>query len=113
MGVLDIAYKEKEKKYLKVKNSALTEAVKIAKILCKKFGATKVMLYGSLAKNKGSFDMASDIDLAVKGLGDRYLKAYGYCLRQSEFDLDVKAYEDMPLHFKQKVDKEGRLLCEK
>lgn len=61
-------------------------------------------------KKKRYFDSASDIDLAVKGLGNKYFKAYGYCLRSSRFKLDMKAYEDMPKSFKQVVDKQGRIL---
>ncbi|MEA1963821.1 MAG: nucleotidyltransferase domain-containing protein [Candidatus Aerophobetes bacterium] len=95
-----------------MKNEALKNAEYIARILGEQFGADEVILYGSLVKEV-FFDVTSDIDLAVKGLGDKYLKAYGYCLRLSEFNLDIKAYEDMPESFRKGVSSEGRCLYAK
>ncbi|MFZ5911653.1 MAG: nucleotidyltransferase family protein [Chloroflexota bacterium] len=52
---------------------ALTVARKAAKLLKEKFGAKKVILFGSLAR-RGGFTRFSDIDLAVRGVKD-YLTA--------------------------------------
>ena len=95
-----------------VKTMALAEANYIARLLVEKFKAGQVVLYGSLAESK-YFDEASDIDLAVKGMGDDYLRAYGYCLRTSEFPLDIRVYEELPVNLKSKIDKEGICLYEK
>lgn len=57
--------------------------------------------------------MASDIDIAVKGIGDKYLMAYGYCPGLSRFNLDIRAYEDMPLKLRKRIEREGRCLYEK
>jgi predicted nucleotidyltransferase len=111
MGILTKAYNIKKRKNLKVRKEALAEVNKIAKILAANFGAKEVLLYGSLSRPDAWFDAGSDIDLAVKGLGENYFQAYGYCLRLSRYPLDLKAYEDMPAAFKSKVNKEGRSVC--
>lgn len=109
MSIINNIFRERDKIQLRAKKAALREAKRIAYILADRFGAKEVVLYGSLAK-KRYFDAASDIDIAVRGLGDKYLKAYGYCLGLSRFNLDIKVYEDMPDSFKSRVDKQGRLL---
>ncbi len=106
MGILKNVSKERDKINKKRINDALNEARKISDILSLKFGASEVILYGSLLEKK-YFDETSDIDLAVKGLGDKYFRAYGYCLRTSEFNLDIRPYEDMPIKFKNVIDKKG------
>jgi len=111
MGILKNVLKERNKIRKKKISDALKEAKKISDILSTKFGAKEVILYGSLLEEK-YFDEASDIDLAVKGLGDRYFKAYGYCLRISKFNLDIRPYEDIPQKFKDIVDKRGIKLYE-
>jgi hypothetical protein len=40
-------------------------------------------------------------------MGDKYFKAYGYCLRISEFNLDIRPYRDMPKKFKNIIDKKS------
>ena len=112
MGIIDNIYENKKAGQDRYRKDAINEAGKIANILGEKFGATKVILYGSFSR-EGAFDIASDIDIAVKGIEDRYLKAYGHCLRVSRFNIDLKAYEDMPLYFRRKVDKEGKVMYAK
>ena len=111
MGILKNVLKERNKIHKKKISDAFKEAKKISDILSTKFGAKEVILYGSLLEEK-YFDEASDIDLAVKGLGDGYLKAYGYCLRISKFNLDIRSYEDMSKKFKDIVDNRGIKLYE-
>ena len=106
MGILENISGRKTALREKKVTEALKDAKKISKILAAKFGAKEVILFGSLTEGK-KFDSASDIDLAVKGLKDKYLKAYGYCLRNSNFNLDIKPYEDLPQKFKAAVDKKG------
>ena len=112
MGIADKIYKRKEKNRLKIRRNALKDAKHIAYVLGRHFGAKEVILYGSLSQGK-YFDRASDIDIAVKGLEEKYLKAYGYCLRLSKFDLDLRSYEDMPHWFRERVNKQGRCLYAK
>ena len=109
MGIINRIYNKRMSLRLTHKEEALREAKRIAEILGEQFGASEVILYGSLAKDAW-FDAASDIDLAVKGLGDNYLTAYGYCLGISRFNLDIKPYEDMPEKYSKTIAKEGRFL---
>jgi len=106
MGIIQTIEKQKRNYQQKLINKALRDAKHIARILVKQFGAKEIILYGSLAKAK-YFDTFSDIDLVAKGLGANYLKAYGYCLQLTKFNLDLKAYEDIPLTFRKKIEKEG------
>jgi predicted nucleotidyltransferase len=109
MGIIKKALKQSNHSNRRIVKSALQDAMELARILVKKFGARAVVLYGSLAQGR-YFDQTSDIDLAVKGIGDNYFRAYGYCIRLSKFDIDVRAYDDMPRSMKSRIDKEGRLI---
>lgn len=112
MGIVNSIYEKKMNLQQQRRKEALREAKHIARILGERFGAKEVILYGSLSQER-YFDMASDIDIVAKGLGDQYLKAYGYCLRLSKFNLDIRAYEDLPDQYKKKVNEEGRCLYAK
>lgn len=106
MGILKLALIAREKKQKDLIHDALKEARRVSGMLIKRFGASEVKLYGSLLGEE-HFGETSDIDLAVKGLGDRYLGAFGYCLRTSEYDLDIRQYEDLPERIKSLIDKKG------
>lgn len=109
MGIIYRIHNKSRQKNQRIIRNALREAGRLAHILVKKFGAQAVVLYGSLAQGR-YFDEISDIDLAVKGMGDNYFRAYGYCIRLSKFNVDVRVYDDMPRSMKLRIDKEGRLL---
>ena len=109
MGIIEVIEKRKFKEHKKLVSDALEEANIIAKILVNKFGAKEVLLYGSLL-NSDHFSNESDIDISVKGLENNYFKAYGYCLRKSKFNIDIKAYEDMPENFRKNIRKFGKIL---
>lgn len=113
MALISRAQKYKRKENELLRQRAWAEARKIAAVLGKKFGARRVVLYGSLARKKGHFDAASDIDLAVAGLGERYFQAYGLCLRLCAFNIDIKPYEALPEGIKDKIEQEGSLLYER
>ncbi len=106
MGILKAALAVREEKQKDLIGGALKEAKRVSDILVKKFGATEVRLYGSLLEKK-YFHEYSDIDLSVKGLGDKYLKALGYCIRMSDFNIDIRQYEDLPDRVKSIIDKKG------
>ncbi len=109
-GLISKIHNYKHKKYLELRRLALSEAQRIAYELGRKFGAKEVILYGSLSKRDKIFDGASDIDLAVRGLGRNYLRAYGHCLQLGRFTLDIKAYEDLPQEVRAKIKRKGLLL---
>ena len=68
------------------RRSALTLANQAANRLKKEFGATQVILFGSLLTE--TFHETSDIDLAVIGLPEeKYFQAVGRLLNLGNFDL--------------------------
>lgn len=70
------------------RQAALDLAKEAAKLLKREFGATEVILFGSLLKN--TFHETSDIDLAVIGLPENlYFQAVGYLLSLGDFEFDL------------------------
>ena len=94
----------------RAESKAMTIAKKVALFLKSKYGATRVMLFGSLAK--GFFDKGSDIDIYCEGIpkGD-VLEAHAECtrvFRQHEIDLipDLFCHDRL----RQRILKEGIVL---
>jgi predicted nucleotidyltransferase len=79
--------------------------------LKREFGATEVILFGSLAK--GQFTDKSDIDLAVRGIPKReFFHALAEVNRSSDIWIDLKPLEDLDEHFAQRVMTTGERLYE-
>lgn len=88
---------------------ARLDAVKIAAMLRRDFGVTRVILFGSLVN--GRFFPGSDIDLAVAGLAKEELFRALACAGQvSEFQVDLKPLEELEPHFKERVLTTGQEL---
>ena len=78
------------------KREALTAAQACAELLRTRFGARRVILFGSLVGD-GTWHEHSDIDLAVEGLADEdFFAAYSACcdLVPPGLDLDLVPLED-------------------
>jgi predicted nucleotidyltransferase len=73
----------------KAESNAMTIARQVASFLKKEYGATRVILFGSLAK--GFFEKDSDIDIYFEGTAkSRILDAAGHCLEVfRKYDLDL------------------------
>lgn len=82
------------------------EAEAIAAMLRERFGATRVVLFGSLAR--GRFRLDSDIDLAVAGLakGDLF-RAMGDAMALTDRWVDIKPLEDVDPHFRRRIFETG------
>ncbi len=81
---------------------ARADAAQIAAMLRREFGATRVLLFGSLAR--GRFLPDSDIDLAVEGLPAAvFFPALAQAGKMSRFPVDLKPLEDLDPYFKSKV----------
>lgn len=81
----------------KRKEIALKIAVNCTQLLQEKFGAKRVILFGSLA-GQTPWHNRSDIDLAVEGLPEgNFFQAYAACrqLLTQELQLDLLALEDV------------------
>ena len=95
-----------------LREDALKTARRMARILVRDFGVTRVVLFGSAVREK-SFDDASDIDIAVEGLMKRdYFTALARLMRESQFEIDLKPIEDVSGSLRQRIEK-GMLLYEK
>lgn len=92
---------------------AFTEARQLARILGEDYGAQKVYLFGSLARENAPFKATSDIDLGVEGLSaDRFYEALGELLLKSTFLVDLKPLENASDQLRRFIQKEGILLYE-
>ena len=82
-------------------------AKKIAEELVKRFGAKKVVLFGSLAR--GDFSSWSDIDLAVWGIpAAKFFKAVSFASGISDvFRVDLEDVQDCTSTLKEIILKEG------
>jgi uncharacterized protein len=88
---------------------AMSAARKAAKLLKSEFGASEVILFGSLARRVG-FHRWSDIDLAVRGVAD-YLKAMDTVLYLvPEFKIDLVELETCPPALLESIEEEGKTL---
>jgi len=86
-------------------------ARKASELLRTEFGATAVILFGSLTL-PGRFTPWSDIDLAASGIPpDRYFEAVGTVIDLSaEFKIDLIDLDTCPPSFKEVIEAEGKAL---
>ncbi len=93
-----------------VSSEALTIAKKIAGVLYEKFGADKVMLYGSLAR--GDFTSWSDIDIAVWGISvTDFYRAVAFATGVSDkWKVDVVDGQDCQENLRASILEEGIIL---
>lgn len=90
---------------------AWQEAQQIAHCLRQNFGATQIIVFGSLARDR--LTATSDIDIAVAGIArDRYFEAVAAVNDLSDRWVDLKPLEDLELHFKRRVLETGRILVD-
>ena len=88
--------------------AGIAQAKELAATLKAEFGATKVVLFGSTLSAR-SFNLRSDIDLAVWGLPCKdYMSALSRLFCQSEaFDVDLIRIEEAPDSLKDYISSEG------
>lgn len=79
-------------------DQAQNDVRQIAEMLRRRFGATQVVLFGSLAK--GRFESTSDLDLAVAGLAAAdFFHAVAQASTMTDFPVDLKPLEALAPHF--------------
>jgi predicted nucleotidyltransferase len=87
---------------------AWADLQQIAQLLRSEFGATEIIVFGSLVQGD-RFDVESDIDLAVKGIPpEDFFAAMAAVNRISHQWVDLKPTESLDSHFLQKVLKTGK-----
>ena len=112
-----IAYWKKQQAIRRHENQALADEARqdlgrIVQHLRDEYGVERVILFGSLAKNK--FTSTSDIDLAVAGLApENFFEAYAHVNRLTQFQVDLKPLESLTPHFYRRVLEQGEILYEK
>ncbi len=79
-----------------------------ARLLKKRFGARRVIVYGSLAHGAW-FHRRSDIDLAVEGIKPgKFFRAWAMLDRlDSPFEIDLTDYALAPARLRAVIDQEG------
>lgn len=81
----------------------------IVKMLREDYGATKIILFGSLAR--GRFTVDSDIDLAAESIPpEKFFHALGDVNRIAPCWVDLKPLEALEPHFLQRVMQTGEVL---
>jgi len=90
---------------------AMIAARKAAKLLKTEFGASEVILFGSLAR-RGSFSLYSDIDLAVRGIAPEKFFAVSAAIERVDvnFQIDLVDLETCPPAVFKKIEKDGKPL---
>ncbi|PSN20156.1 hypothetical protein C7271_03630 [filamentous cyanobacterium CCP5] len=74
----------------------------MATCLRREFGATRIIVFGSLLSDRFGDD--SDIDLAVEGIPkERYFEAVARVNEFSDRWVDLKPLEDLDTHFRQRA----------
>jgi predicted nucleotidyltransferase len=81
-----------------------------ARILAERFGARRVLVFGSLARAEG-WDEHSDVDIAVEGVAPRrFFEAWALVERLVGRALDLVALEGAEESLRQRVVREGKVL---
>lgn len=90
---------------------AMIAAHKAAKLLKTEFGASEVILFGSLAR-RGSFSLYSDIDLAVRGIAPEKFFAASAAIERVDvsFQIDLAELETCPPAVLKNIEKDGKPL---
>ena len=101
-----------QRKACEEKRGRALEAAEEAAACLADAGATKVILFGSLARESG-FGQHSDIDLAVEGiLWSEYWSVWATVDSLTDFAVDIVVLEDANPALKERIDNEGVLLYE-
>jgi hypothetical protein len=89
---------------------AMEAARAAAALLRERYGATRVVLYGSLARGEGHFTRWSDVDIAAWGIPDRdWVSAPLDALTVSkEIEVNLVLAQDAPAFILDAIAREGR-----
>lgn len=102
---------KKRRQHRALTQEARSELGQIEQVLRDRYGAQKIILFGSLAKDR--FTEESDIDLAVAGLAPtEFFDAYAEVNRLSRFRVDLKPLDRLDSHFYHRILTQGEILHE-
>ena len=93
-------------------SKARAEAMRVAQVLVRDFGARRVYLYGSLAQ-EDRFRERSDVDLAVEGIASqRFFKVWAAAGAHSSVPIDLVDLDGVGETMRRLIMEYGELLCE-
>jgi predicted nucleotidyltransferase len=102
---------KRQRKNRELSRAARRDVEQITRFLADSYGATQVILFGSLVK--GRFATDSGIDLAVAGLPpDEFFTIYAEVNRLTRFRVDLKPLESLHPHFRRRVLTQGEIIYE-
>jgi len=105
MALLEII-REREERLRAFREDALKEAKRLASLLRERYDYEALFLHGSILTNK--FRMNSDIDMVIKGLRvEDFFKAYALLLRESQYKIDLKPFEELDETFQKGLQTKG------
>ena len=79
--------------------------------ISKKFGAKKVLLFGSFLEDKNK---ARDIDIAVSGIPSKdFFSYYGKVSMEIDDEVDIVDIDDVNPHFYKRIISKGKVLYER
>jgi len=86
--------------------NALSDAIAILK----KYGVTRVILFGSLCRD-GRFHRSSDIDLAVEGIPpQKFFRAGADLMMALDWPVDLKPLEEVDEFFRESILANGEVI---
>ncbi|MBU0705325.1 MAG: nucleotidyltransferase domain-containing protein [Chloroflexi bacterium] len=93
-------------------SKARVEAERMAKVLVREFGASRVYLFGSLAQ-EDRFHERSDVDLAVEGIAPEiFFKAWSAAGADSDVPVELVDLNEVEEPMRKLILKYGELLCD-
>ncbi len=94
----------------KLPRAIVRDIEKIKQIL-QRFGAKKIILYGSVAR--GEYTSESDIDVCFEGLPDsNYFPALAECLMKIDRRVSILDFENVKGYLRRRILEEGKILYE-
>ncbi len=97
---------EKIKNHLPVD---IAEDLKMFESILREHGATKIILYGSMAR--GDFHNDSDIDLCFEGIPDYdYFRVLSECLMRAKRRINLIDFESTRGHLRENILTEGKII---
>ena len=91
---------------------ARIEAGRMAQMLVREFGASRVYLFGSLVR-EDRFHECSDVDLAVEGIApERFFKAWATVGSCSDVLIELVDLDEVGESMRKLILKYGELLCD-
>jgi len=97
---------DREKRKRELSKHALVQTKKLIASLKQRFHFDSVYIYGSILS--GKFGPHSDIDLVIQGIKvEEFYKAYAFLIGESEYEIDLKPFEEISDDFREKVIQRG------